>query len=425
MKPSPRIILAIMTIVLVSLACRVDIQLTDEPPTFTPIQQELSENPPTEYPTVHPTITAQPPTVEPETAASPWAPAGFLAAMDDGNQVNVFNTQGQLTGSIQTPGMNFYNQGGVHVAGDSPGGVVDDPALFLSYADNFAVRMNAGGEITNLVQDQNLSYMVGAPGSTAFVYTIAQWNGEALVSYLKARTVAGGGASYDMERTDPQSYAVQPLAVQASDSEPHGVWFSLMPYGIGGDIVFAPRRSLYYLDIQAGGTENLYLSEDYNPQGMSPDLTWVAYIPLQANFEEGTTPLTLYNLYSTQRVEIPLRPGSNRGAGNAVFSPDNQYVAWMEGSGWMMAETPNFHSRVLIADINGNILADLPDSAVAAVTGTPQATWVQPVGWLDAETVIIEVRGDNWNKPTLVSVRFDGSNMNVLTNGVFSGFIYP
>jgi hypothetical protein len=285
--------------------------------------------------------------------------------------------------------------------------------------------MNAGGEITNLVQDQNLSYMVGAPGSTAFVYTIAQWNGEALVSYLKARTVAGGGASYDMERTDPQSYAVQPLAVQASDSEPHGVWFSLMPYGIGGDIVFAPRRSLYYLDIQAGGTENLYLSEDYNPQGMSPDLTWVAYIPLQANFEEGTTPLTLYNLYSTQRVEIPLRPGSNRGAGNAVFSPDNQYVAWMEGSGWMMAETPNFHSRVLIADINGNILADLPDSAVAAVTGTPQATWVQPVGWLDAETVIVEVRGDNWNKPTLVSVRFDGSNMNVLTNGVFSGFIYP
>mgnify|MGYP006303821269 CR=1 FL=1 len=229
-----------------------------------------------------------------------------------------------------------------------------------------------------------------------------------------------------LERVDPTSYAVQPLAVQASGGQVEGVWYSLMPWGIGGDIVFAPRKGLYYLDISAGGTEELFLTEDYNPQGISPDLTWIAYMPADYGFvEEDSANLTLYNLYSTVMVEIPLRPTSDRGAGYVVFSPNNQYVAWMEGSGWMMAETPNFHSKVLIADINGNILAELNDRDVATVAGSPNATWVEPVGWLDGETLLVEVIADDWNNRTLVKMRFDGSQMSVLATGQFAGFIYP
>jgi hypothetical protein len=236
----------------------------------------------------------------------------------------------------------------------------------------------------------------------------------------------GGGASWAHERIDPQSFATIPLAVQASNNEPQGVWFSLMPYGIGGDIVFPPHKGLYYLDLMAGGPETLFLTDDFNPVGLSPDLNWVAYAPTDNGFVSGQNPrITLYNLYTTVGIDIPINPASDRGAGFAVFSPDNQYVAWMEGSGWMMAETPNFHSKVVIADINGNILAELPDNVLAAQSGDPNSTWVRPMGWLDAETLIVDVRGEDWNNTSLVKVRFDGSNIAYLASGQFEGFTYP
>jgi hypothetical protein len=73
-----------------------------------------------------------------------------------------------------------------------------------------------------------------------------------------------------------------------------------------------------------------------------------------------------------------------------------------------MAETPNFHSRVRIADRRGGILSELPDSTFASVAADPTANWVVPVGWLDAETLLVQVSGDA-DLPTLEKVQFDGS----------------
>jgi len=252
------------------------------------------------------------------------------------------------------------------------------------------------------------------------------WANDQLISRMYARNIQGGGATWSYERADPEIFATIPLAVQAANDQPQGVWYSLMPYGIGGDIVFPPHKGLYYLDLAAGGTENLYLANDFNPVGLSPDLNWVAYAPADNGFVSGENPwLTLYNLYTTVSIDIPINPASDRGAGYAVFSPDNKFVAWMEGSGWMMAETPNFHSKVVIADINGNIMAELPDNVLADVAGDPNATWVQPVGWLDLETLIVDVRGDDWANTSLVRVRFDGSNIAYLAPGRFEGLTYP
>lgn len=426
MKVSPRLLTAVLVLLAASLACRVDVQLTDEPGAPDLPTEEAPTTAPIEEATASPTHTTQPPTAEPEDKGMSYTPSGFLMAVNDGAALNVYNNQGQMTGGIQTPGMGLYSSTNLHVAGPAPGGVVNVPVVFMAFDENNLIRVNSGGQMQTLVTDPELSYLVGAAGQPVFAYTVARWNGEALVSYLNARTIDGGGASWDMERTDPQSYAVQPLAVQAEDNQPRGVWFSLMPWGIGGDIVFSPRKGLYYLDLQAGGTQNMYLSEEFSPQGFSPDLTWIAYTPTNfGSAAEGVRILTFYNLYTTERVEIPFRPGSDRGAGNAVFSPDNQFAAWMEGSGWMMAETPNFHSKILVAEINGTIRAEIHDSTIAAVTGTPDATWVQPVGWLDGESLLVEVRGDNWNSPTLVRMKFDGGGLQVMAPGVFAGFIYP
>jgi hypothetical protein len=97
----------------------------------------------------------------------------------------------------------------------------------------------------------------------------------------------------------------------------------------------------------------------------------------------------------------------------------------MEGSGWTMAETPTFHSRVRIADINGQVTADLADDSFAAIASDPTARWAVPVGWLDGENLLVEVRGDNWNEPALVIVRYDGSDLRYFVSGKFSGLLYP
>ena len=214
------------------------------------------------------------------------------------------------------------------------------------------------------------------------------------------------------------------MGIESVGDVPSGVLFTDTLWGIGGDIVFPPREGLYRVDVTSLD-ETLLLTEDFNPLGVSPDQRWVAYIPSQG-YKDVTTPeLTLYDLVSGLMVTVPLASGSDRGAGYAVFSPDNKYAAWMEGSGWLMAETPNFTSRMRIADMDGNVLADLPVGTLAGITGISNATWAIPVSWLDGDTLIVEICGDDWNNPALVRVRYDGSGLALLAPGIFAGLVYP
>jgi hypothetical protein len=428
------LLISLIVLLSVSLACNFANQFlqqpaVDQPPSVAQPAQPIENlaQPPTHtpFPTIHPTVTAQPPTPVP--VVNPFLPSGFLVSDSNGGSVTFYGTDGVAKGIIQSPGLSpgGFSGSNVHVAS----GVTDSlnaPLIYYSFENAPEIRQTLNGNMSTLVSMADLTYMRGAPGQSAFVYVTVTWGNDNLISHIFARNIQGGGASWAHERVDPQIYATIPLAVQAANNEPQGVWFSLMPYGIGGDIVFPPHKGLYYLDLMAGGTETLFLSDDFNPVGLSPDLNWVAYAPADNGFVNGTNPtLTLYNLLTLVGTEIPINPASDRGAGFAVFSPDNQYVAWMEGSGWMMAETPNFHSKVVIADINGTILAELPDNVLAGFSGDPNSTWVRPVGWLDAETLIVDVRGDDWADTSLVKVRFDGSNIAYLASGQFEGFTYP
>lgn len=427
-------LLSSVVLLSVSLACNFVNQLSQQPavdqppPVVQPAQPvENPVQPPTDtpYPTVHPTITAQPPT--PTSVVNPFSPSGFLVSAGDGSSVTFYGNDGGAKGIIQSPGL---NQGGFAGSNVFVAGRVTDsinvPVIFHSFENAAEIRQNLNGNISTIVSAAELTYMRGALGQSAFAYVTTTWSNDNLISHIYVRNIQGGGASWSHERVDPQIYATIPLAVQAANNEPQGVWYSLMPFGIGGDIVFAPHKGLYYLDVSAGGTDTLFLVDDFNPVGLSPDLNWVAYAPADNGFVSGENPtLTLYNMYTAVSVDIPINPASDRGAGNAVFSPDNQYVAWMEGSGWLMAETPNFHSRVVIADIHGNILAELADNALAGYSADPNSYWVQPMGWLDAETLIVDVRGDDWSNTSLVKVRFDGSTIAYLAAGRFEGFTYP
>ena len=75
--------------------------------------------------------------------------------------------------------------------------------------------------------------------------------------------------------------------------------------------------------------------------------------------------MTIRNIQSGVNISFPLQSAVDpRGAGNATFSPGNHYVAWMEGNGFQMSETPNFHSVVRVGNMNGNIIAEFADTAL-------------------------------------------------------------
>ena len=59
------------------------------------------------------------------------------------------------------------------------------------------------------------------------------------------------------------------------------------------------------------------------------------------------------------------------------------------------------------------------------MSGFPEIGWVNPVGWLDPQTVALEVTEMNGNTASILSVKFDGSGLTYLAPGEFVGLLYP
>ena len=208
---------------------------------------------------------------------------------------------------------------------------------------------NDNSNVTLLRAAPNLLNIINAPGKGIFAFTLLEYLDYGLGSNLFV------GDLPTITTVDPilqsistESSAVKPLAIAITDGQPAGIWYTSVPYGIGGDIVFEPRTSLSYLDLSDYQTQTrLDMTKD--PIGISDDQTWVAYTSAK-----GIGPVSIaHNFDFSTSVTFPLRPDSDRGAGEAVFSPDNQYVAWKEASGSIAAQPSTFHETVRIASVDG------------------------------------------------------------------------
>jgi hypothetical protein len=125
-------------------------------------------------------------------------------------------------------------------------------------------------------------------------------------------------------------------------------------------------------------------------------------------------------------VCYPALPASEpRGAGNAFFSPDAQYVAWMEGDGRQMAETPDFKTTVRVGQQDGTVVADLPMNRFEDVAGIGSISRAEPVEWLDNQTVIVQVRGQEWSQTALLRYNVVSKAASYLAPGEFLGLMYP
>jgi len=138
--------------------------------------------------------------------------------------------------------------------------------------------------------------------------------------------------------------------------------------------------------------------------------------------------MCIKNMGIGEEVCFPALPASEpRGAGNAFLSPDAdaQYVAWMEGEGWQMAEVPSFKATVRVGQNNGAVVADLPMNVFESAAGIGSLSRAEPVGWFDNQTVIVQVRGQEWNQAALLRYNVVSQEISYLAPDEFIGLLYP
>jgi hypothetical protein len=341
-------------------------------------------------------------------APSSWLPRGFAARILGENTLTWFDAQGQPMG--KTTSLEFVGQ--MQMAGTLAQGASAIPFVYENY-ETKSLQLYWNGSSTKIVDVKNLFHLTSAPGQPILAYTVIDYVGQGnppiyrlYVTTLQAMPTA----SPALIVTNTESYVPYPLAVCAERGQPQGVWYTNELYGIG-DVAFAPRQGLYYLDLNSRASTEV-LSRTAAALSLSVDQTWVAYRP------ERKGPFTIRNLTTGQEHRFPLLNVSNFGAGDVFFSPDNQYVAWVEvGGEWGRTE----YGTTRVASTSGRLIADLPDWSLIRAIGRPTLR-VRPAGWLDAQTLLLTM--GTLHSPFLARINYDGTKPAYLAPGNLVGLLY-
>ena len=404
-----------------------NLSLSTPVPTPTQTSTPIPSSTPTESPTIEPTITSSPTPSDTSTVTpigkSLYLPNGIATYPTVGGKVTYYDLQGQLLGELQTPNLGTGTFQRAAISGSltySPGPLLP-PLVYYAFENGGELWLNTNNNTSLLKAAPNLLNLIGVPGKSLMAYTLLEY----LDIGLSSRLYLGDPQTLPtadpmLVNTNTESYAIKPMAISISNDQAVGVWYTTVPYGIGGDIVFDPRITLNYLDL-INNQIKTFLDMSNGPAGISDDQTWVAYTSVG-----GNGPLSIvHNFDFSTSITFPLRADSDRGSGDAVFSPDNQYVAWREAGGSIADQPPTFHETIRIATLDGNILTEVSDTSLINISGFPEIVWVIPIGWLDAQTLALEVRGSKWDTACIMSIKFDGSSLTYIAPGSLVGFLYP
>jgi hypothetical protein len=315
--------LVVMVVVTATQEQVADASSPTEAPSLTPVPPPTEPSPTQVPPTLEPSPTQIPPTLEPTAtlhAASPYAPVGFVADPHDGVGLTFFNLDGSLITELITPGFSEYDSQRAHIAGPWKGDLSAVPVVYFSAEGPSGgtgtewLRIVAGNADPVWISVSQFFAMSGASGQPVVAYSTLDFE----ENQPRSRLYAGSlkilpGASPLFNIADPDGYMVRPLAVDAETGILKGVWYTMAAWGIGGDIVFEPRKGMKYLDM-TNGMVNEILNRDMAAWDVSPDRTWVAYSTISG-------PVSVLNRLTGEAFSYPLLPDSNRGAGNACISP--------------------------------------------------------------------------------------------------------
>lgn len=403
-----RIVLSIVIAGILSLACSL-LPSPVPPPAATqvPVQVEPTTLPATETPS------------QPATDSN--LPAGLATAKD--NLITFYDLNGAHVSQVELPQLTFPGRDRIHIAGTKPesGGVA--PLLYFSFENEEALHFRDGdGQIFSLLSGASFLGLTGVPGQPMVAFAQIEF----LDVNLRSKIYAGSiqtltSAAPISVIDDPESWAIKPILLEAENGTPTKVWYTRIAYGIGGDIVFEPRKGLFVLDL-ATGQETTILGNDFSPWAVSTDLEWVVY----ATPHSPPNSMCIKNLSTAAEACFSALPASEpRGAGDAVLSPNAEYTAWMEGDGWQMAEVPSFTATVRVGQNDGTVVADLPMNTFESAAGVGSISRAEPVAWLDIDTVIVQARGQEWRQVAQLRYNVLSQEISYLAPGEFVGLLYP
>ncbi len=446
----------VVLLLFVTLACG---SATAVPPTVTLDQSlvetivagtfeanESSTEIPAEQPTAEPisTPTQIPPTPEPTATTSaclaphPGAqvisqPVGFAANINT-LAVVFYDSIGTNLGNVQTSGMTWMDPNHLHIGGGQSLGIANIPVVYFTVDNGGILKRSESGISNQLVLAPNLISVTGVEGSSVIAYSTNASDQVAggWVSYLYAGDLeAINGAQPILTRSEGDGFVIYPMAVHSQGGIAQGVWYTLSMWGIG-NINFPPFNGLYYYKFVDGSVTEFLAGSD-RLAGFSPDQTRVAYIAGAGGQPGGPgANLTVRDLVSCQETVIPFNPGTNLGGGLVSFSPDNQFLSWLEANGPNNMEA---QMRLRVATQNGGVFIDSDFPGLSGLAGGEIPSYIKPVGWLANHLLLLEISVPSLASPLVVAWAPDpnlplapglGANQSApLADGVFAGFLYP
>lgn len=339
-----------------------------------------------------------------------------------------YNTDGLVLGELLAP-----HAAEIHAAGHYPGSL-SFPLVFHSfelesqehglYLNSGSSPANPGGQVSLLAPLDSrdmLSGLVGVPGEPVLFYIVFQ----PIDTMLQSRFFIGDidsitAAPPILTIENNESSYCKPVSIHMQDGAPDGLWFTRTPWGIGGEIVFEYNEGLSYFNL-ASGTITEVLPPEARFSSLSVDQTWVAY----SLRKETGSEFFILDLRGGEPILLPALLESDRGAGNGVFSPSNQYIAWREAQGSYF--DGNFHQTIRIATLDGRIVGEFKDVPFYKTAEFTDGMEVKPLGWLDDENLLVQVVAPEKPGGRGAVVKLDATTgqFTLFAPGFFAGWFYP
>ena len=361
-------------------------------------------------------------------------PAGVaLASATNQEMVSFYDLQANLIGTKTLSGIPYLNFNQIHLAGGYTAGFADLPVVYHAMTNgNELLRLNINNSTADLGSSPSFVVLTGAEAQPFIAYSLNSTGPNGWIRYLYASEPAMVKQTPPLiTRDEGDGYAVFPLAVHYSGGSAQGIWYTETLEGIG-NINFAPHRGLFYYNLLDSSVTS-YLPSGAVFAGLSPDQTWAAYhqgtgdVPGQA---KGT--ITVKNLITCEEMTMTFAQPDSLG-GWVEFSPDNQYVSWLETFGPSPMDS---EWRVRVSKTTGMTLVDAELDSLTSLTGGAAPEWIAfQMKWVDNHLLGLTLKPAGASDSVVVLWAPDpaqpldpvlGANQSVvLANGRLIGLLYP